>query len=368
MIVTLYDWRTALRELGDVWGDLVASRPYNPSLHPQWLDATLTAWAYDGSARVALVRNGGDIAVIPFLVRTRTVLGLPVRCIELCSNIFSYHAEIPCAGALPELLQAFLDHAGLSSWDALRVVNVVADSPTAVALKSLPGQAAVSVRKGESSPYLRIDRNWSEYLKTRAKKVRANITRSQRLMQQAGETAMVWYERDCDPRQLLQDMLDIEARSWKLDAGVAIVAGTPQCAYHERLLPWLAANGMLANVLYVKDRPVAYTLCAVWRGWVGQLKTSFAAELRDAGSRVIHSSLERAFQNGCTEYDFLGDAAPHKMRWADQVRAHEDVWLFGPHLRGRALGAFKTLADHVHARQQARRAVAQPAPTGDSET
>jgi CelD/BcsL family acetyltransferase involved in cellulose biosynthesis len=369
MTVTLYDWRTALRELSGVWADLVARRPYNPSLHPHWLDATLTAWGHDSSARVALVRGeGGDVAVIPFLVRTHTVVGAPVRCLELCSNVFSYHAEIPCEGALPLLLQRFLSDRQLPAWDALRVVNVVADSPTAAAVKSFPQRATLSVRRGEMSPYLRIELSWNDYLKTRAKKVRANISRSQRLMQQAGETGMIWYERGCDTRQLLADMLEIEARSWKLGAGVAIVAGTPQCAYYERLLPWLAANGILANVLYVKERPVAYTLCAVWQGWAGQLKTSYASELRDAGSRVIDSSLERAFHSGCTEYDFLGEAAPHKMRWTDQVRAHEDLWVFAPHLRGHALGALKTLADRAYVRRQARRAAAAPASPENSET
>src|SRR4030095_15215984 len=114
-------------------------------------------------------------------------------------------------------------------------------------------------------------------------------------------------------RELLETMLIVEAQSWKAAAGVAIVAGTPQCHYYERLLPWLTTHGILANVLYVKDKPVAYVLCAVSRGWVGQLKTSFVTGLKDAGSRVVDSSIERAFELGCKEYDFLGDTAPHKM-------------------------------------------------------
>jgi CelD/BcsL family acetyltransferase involved in cellulose biosynthesis len=369
MTVTLYDWQTALREVSGVWEDLIARGPYNPSLHPRWLDATLTAWGQDRFAHVAVVRNGADdVAVIPFAMRTQRIAGLSFRCLELCSNVFCYHAEIPSQGALTPLLQRFLAETRLPAWDVFRAVNVVADGPTAVALKSLAEHTTLSVRAGEQSPYVRIDRNWNDYLKTRAKKVRANISRSQRLMREAGETGMTWYERGCDTRTLLQQMLEIEARSWKLDAGVAIVPGTPQCAYYERLLPWLAENGILANVLHVNDRPVAYTLCAVWEGWAGQLKTSFAAQLRDGGSLVIHSSLERAFQSGCTEYDFLGAAAPHKLRWTDQIRAHEDLWLFARHLRGRAFGAVKTVADRAHAWREQRRAAAQTAADDNSET
>jgi CelD/BcsL family acetyltransferase involved in cellulose biosynthesis len=93
----------------------------------------------------------------------------------------------------------------------------------------------------------------------------------------------------------------------------------------------------------VKDQPAAYALCACWKGWVGQLKTSHILELGDAGSRVINSSLQRAFQEGYGEYDFLGDAAPHKLRWTDRTRRHAEYWLFARSMRGRALATAKTL-------------------------
>ena len=327
------------------------------SLHPDWLNATLSAWSLDGSAIVAEVQEGRRTrAVIPFLVRTRNLSAARVRCLELCSNVFSYHAELLSDGDLSKNIEGLLKHPALPAWDVFRVVNVVTDGPTARAMRTVAAasRANISVRPGERSPYVAVDRDWKSYLQTRPKKVRANISRSQRLMQEAGETGMEWYEVGADARRLLSVILEIEARSWKADAGLAITAGTPQCAYYERLLPWLAANGILANILYVKARPVAYVLCASWSGWVGQLKTSFVAELPDAGSRVIHSSLEKAFSTGAREYDFLGDAAPHKMRWTDRVRDHEDLWLFAPHLRGRALGQLKRLSDRVHAWRERR--------------
>jgi hypothetical protein len=347
-------WDRVPAGLQEQWSALVETGGYNPSLHPRWQGALLSAWGLGDSTRIAVIHERGDaVAFIPFLVRRRTVTGLPLRVLELASNVFSYHAEIVCkadpAGALTQLL----DHERLPSWDAFRADNLVADGPTAQAIRSLKGFARVSSRAGERSPYALIDRDWTAYLATRAKKVRANILRAQRLMKEAGETGMEWYGAAADTRRLLDEMLQIETRSWKADAGAAIVAGTPQCTYYERLLPWLAdKNALMANVLYIKDRPCAYTLCATWNGWIGQLKTSFVAELRDAGSRVIHTSLERAFQGGGREYDFLGDTAPHKTRWADCIRPHEDLWGFARHLRGRLLAGVKAVADYRHQRLQ----------------
>jgi CelD/BcsL family acetyltransferase involved in cellulose biosynthesis len=284
-------------------------------------------------------------------------MGLPLRALELASNVFCYHAEIVSAGELDQALGEFLAHRGLPRWDVFRADNLVSNGRTAQAIRSFDAFAHVSTRPAEQSPYAVIDRNWTAYLATRAKKVRANVLRSQRVMKEAGETAMSWYEAKSDARRLLDEMLQIETRSWKAGAGAAIVAGTPQCAYYERLLPWLSDIGaIMANVLYVKERPCAYTLCATWRGWIGQLKTSFDQDLRDAGSRVMHSSLERAFHSGGTEYDFLGDVAPHKTRWADAVRPHEDLWGFSKGLRSRAFAKLKALADRRHDRRAKRTA------------
>lgn len=356
---------TDVREL---WAGLVTSGGYNPSLHPSWLGSTLTAWGLSRSTRVAVVRQADTVAVIPFLIRRRTLMGLPLHALELASNVFCYHAEIVCSGSLEAALAEFLRDRNLPSWDVFRADNVVSGGPTQQAMRAVNMFAGISSRAGERSPYTLIDRDWTAYLATRAKKVRANVLRSQRMMKEAGETGMIWFESNSDVRRLLDDMLQIETRSWKADAGVAIIAGTPQCEYYQQLLPWLADIGALvANVLYIKEQPCAYTLCAAWQGWIGQLKTSFVAELRDAGSRVMHCSLERAFQRGGREYDFLGDVAPHKTRWADSIRPHEDLWAFSKGLRGRLLARLKTLADRRYERRrQAQAAAAQQAEQGES--
>ena len=362
MSVVVYDrWSAAPPEVIDLWASLVTSGGFNPSLHPSWLGATLGAWGQLESTQIAVVREAEDtVAVIPFFVRRQSLLGMPLQCLELASNIFAYHSEIVGRGDIRRALQAFLAHRGLPRWDAFRADNIVADGPTARAIRALQGEVlkGLSVRPREQSPYALVDRDWTGYLATRNKKVRANVLRSARLMKEAGETAMTWYERGADVRKLQSEMIEIEARSWKSDAGHAIVAGTPQSEYYERVLPWMAESGtLMANVLFIHDRPAAYTLCANWQGWVGQLKTSFVQELRDAGSRVIHASLERAFSNGTSrEYDFLGDTAPHKTRWADSIRPHEELWAFPQHLRGRLFGSMKTMADNWHRRRSEREA------------
>lgn len=342
MTVRFYDWAAARNELLDDWQSLVRATGCNPSLHPEWLHATLTAWNKTEAAKVALVRTGaGDTAVIPFFFRRRSYWGIPVRSLELCSNVFSYHADIVCSGNPEAALSEFLG--SVPGWDVFRIANAPADGGASRALAALVGRgvSTVTTMSTETSPYVSMTGNWTEFLATRPRKVRSNISRTQRLMREAGESALVWYESGSDTGRLFAEMLDVEAQSWKADAGVSIVSGTPQGHYYSQLLPWLSRHGLLANVLYVRGRATAYTLCARWNGWFGQLKTSHAKNVKDAGSRVIDSSLERAFELGGHEYDFLGDVAPHKLRWTEQVRPHVELWAYGQHVQGRSIAFLK---------------------------
>lgn len=346
MTIKIYNWHDGVAELGPLWSDLVREQGLNPTLHPQWLDVTLDSHGLAGQACVALVTSNGEQAIVPLLRRQVSIAGVPIRCLDLCSNVISYHAALIATGGHESLIGELLTGRDLPAWDALRFGNLVCADPTAAAAERI-GAAAANVLSypGEQSPYVSIEPDWTKYLAARPKKLRANITRCIRMTQQAGETGMTWYEQDADPERLLADILEVESRSWKAGENKAIRTDSAEGSYYRRLLPWLSRNGMLANVLYVNHKPAAYVLCAKWHGWVGQLKTSFAQDIRDAGFRVIHASLERVFRDQAREYDFLGAAAAHKLRWTDRVRAHEDKWLFARHWRGHALLRLKRLVD-----------------------
>jgi CelD/BcsL family acetyltransferase involved in cellulose biosynthesis len=356
MSVTVHGWNEGVSLLRPEWEALVLSQGLNPSLHPDWLD--ITVGSHDLAARamvISVTRPSGKRAIVPLLARQISVAGVPLRCLDLCSNVVSYHAGLVADGDHEDVIGEIMQSRQLAGFDVLRLGNLVSAAPTAVAAESigLSWKNLLSYPE-ERSPYIAMETDWAGFLASLPKKMRANITRCIRQTQQAGETGMLWYEQGCDATRLLADILEVEARSWKASDNKAIRADAAEGTYYDRLLPWLSKTGLLANVLYVKDKPAAYVLCARWHGWVGQLKTSFAADVRDAGFRVIHASIERAWQSGQErEYDFLGDVAPHKTRWTDRIRPHESKWLFARHWRGRAMLRFKRAVDAWKRRQPA---------------
>lgn len=345
MPIQVFQWDKAIRELRTEWAALVSSSGANPSLHPDWMNITVAAHGMAGQSYVIVVKTpGGDSAFVPVVMRRVSVAGVPMRCLDLCSNVMSYHAGLVATGAHEQVLAELLTSKSLPSWDVFRFGNLVTTSATAIAMASFHSSRRF-VYGGERSPYIDMSQTWHEYLAELPKKVRANIKGCIRSTQQAGETGMAWFEEAADTDRLLSDILAIESRSWKAADNKAIKEGAVEGAYYARLLPWLAQHGLMANVLYINHLPAAYVLCAKWQGWVGQLKTSYAQDVRDAGFRVIHASIEHAYGQQQREYDFLGDAAPHKLRWTDRIREHEDRWIFAGHWRGRALASLKQRVD-----------------------
>jgi hypothetical protein len=346
MSIRLYEWEQGIAELGGVWRSLLQANRLNPSLHPDWMNISLTAHGLTSQAKLLLIEsNSGDTAILPVLLRTVSVAGVPLRCMDLASNVLSYHAAMIASGGQQTIVDELLNSETMPPFDVLRMGNIVQGGPTDAALLAMKEHRKVLTYAGQHSPYVAMLKPWPDYLRTLSKKMRANITRCIRTTEQSGDAVMQWYEGECDTDRLLSDILEVEAKSWKASESKAIEQDAAEGRYHKALLPWLARHGLMANVLYVNQRPTAYVLCASWGGWIGQLKTSFDQTTRDAGFRVIQASIERAHTRGENEYDFLGDAAPHKLRWTERIRSHEDYWLFAARWRGRASFSLKRAID-----------------------
>jgi CelD/BcsL family acetyltransferase involved in cellulose biosynthesis len=349
--IRTYSLEEATAELGERWANLVCNARLNPSLHPAWLAATIRGLGASGTVRVVAMLEGDELlGILPLQCYRQRFFGVPLNVVAPCSNIMSYHAEIAAPAAGEQLLLAALEHAHGGRWDVLTFQNVPDESATAKAIQAVTrAQRLRSIAlHGERSPRMSLSCGWEELLKKRSKKLRANVTRAVRKMKESGETAMTWYVERETAAELLAHILEVEALSWKHEAGKAISSSSAENNYHAHLLPALADLGALfANVLFVNHKPRAYVLCCRYNGWVGQLKTSFDRSLPDAGARVVDESIRRAAADGAATYDFLGDVAPHKMRWADEVIGHSAFWVFSRRPAAHAIGLVKTLGSRA---------------------
>jgi CelD/BcsL family acetyltransferase involved in cellulose biosynthesis len=329
------------------WQALAESGGFNPTLMPRWLSIIVAALCPDDIQVDLLVRRepGGIVsAVLPYLLSDKRMLGVRVSVLQPGSNLMSYHADVIATAGVEEVLEALLKKT--SDWDVFHFANVPLESAAASALHALAPRfgAWLQVIEGDESPYLAINGTWASYFGSRSKKFRYKHRQRRELFGNDPVFMLRWFNGPGEVDRLLADMLVVEQRSWKSEAGLSIATRELELEYHRRLLPVLAQEGvLLANVLYRAERPIAYSLCCRCQGWIGHLKTSFDQEFSSLspGGYVIDASVERAFDLGAKEFDFLGDAAPHKLAWTSSTRKHGDFFLFGRTLKGRMIGNIK---------------------------
>lgn len=348
----IHPWPTEDPNLRARWRELVDRLDLNPTMGPAWIDVASGALGCSDS-QLAVFVDGSDgstlSGIVPFLRSRRRMAGFSVTVIEPACNLMSYHAEIVSEGEIQSLMRRFL--VAMPPWDLLQMSNVVTDGPTGSAIRGLADEmrAPVQVIPGDVSPYLVIHGTWQEYLATKSKKFRYKLRRRREMLGQNQDWQLIWHD-SIETEVLLDSIVTIEERSWKAKAGIDIPSNPKELAYHRRLLPCLAEQGLLlANVLHYQGQPVAYNLCCHSKGWVGQLKTAFDERFAEfsPGSLVIDASIERAFALRAREFDFLGDADAHKLAWTSDTRAHASYFLFAPRLKARLIGNLKALKARV---------------------
>jgi len=340
--LTPADWKN--------WKQLVEQAHLNPSLDPDWLQITARSHGVLEKAKVLLAGKETEPSTyVPFIVTQDRELGFPVKTLRLISNYVSYHnamitqeTESRCLGRLLSLAKVYGCH-------RIQLSNIPSDTALAkgVAVLNRNNQALVYTISGENCPYLLLESSWKELLASKAKKFRYKVRKRAEALQSSDSLTMRWFTEPGDWNSLLSAMEKIEANSWKQKAGISLFAREHEREYHEQLLPFLGKEGALyANVLYLRDQPIAYNLCCFWNGWMGQLKTSFDLNHGDLspGATVIDSAIEKAIELGAYEFDFLGEADRHKLLWTKSVRTHIDYYLYpASSIAGTSLAKIKLL-------------------------
>lgn len=344
-----FDWRQAPQSLLHDWQALVADNDLNPSLLPGWVDVVARNWHLEDRLRLLAVFDDARLALVaPYYLESRKTLGIPMRHLTLPGNLVSYHQQFVTHDDDVELFRAFASGVP-ERWDAIELGEFGSSGESNVtsnAIEALSGGRPGLVMQvpGERSPALRIESTWDSYLATKNKKFRYKLRRRRKDLDALGDVSLRWFDAPDDIPAFMDAILEVERASWKVEAGMAISQREQETTYYRLLLPWLAEQGLLvANVLYIDQKPVAYNACYRFNGKIGQMKTSFVDEYGEysVGTVSADAVIEKAFNEKATEFDFLGDVMPHKMQWATHVREHTTYFVFANTLRARLIGALK---------------------------
>ena len=326
---------------GDAWTQIVDSRVLNPTHLPGWLDITIRSHRLPNPIEVmTLVENGKLRAALPVFYPTERHLGVLFKTVELVTNSVSYHADLIATIEEEHVLAGFFENA--RPWHILRAANLMSDGAAMRSIQQYAAQngLATMILPVEESPYLPITSDWDSFIASKNKKFRYKVRQRQKVAATDSHISATALGPEADTDRVNDEILEIESQSWKAKYGLDIQTRKKEKDYYSLLIPYLAQLGALhIDILYYDKMPIAYSLCVNWKGWFGQLKTSFDERYSrlSPGAIVIDNSIKAAFDNEAREFDFLGDMDRHKRAWTDHVRQHIDIFLFNRSVRSRAL-------------------------------
>ena len=360
------DWPAVTRAT-DRWERL---RPAAPTetifLTPDWLETWWRHLGPPGRPSLLVIEENCEAHALAPLYRAPIGVGGLVALRPLGLGVSDYlDLLLPTDGAtrracLEALLNGLLAHP--SGWDALDLLNVPGESPTADELPRLARSRGLpcAVLPAYLRPAIDLHDNWGAYLKSRPGRFRYNLrSRLRRL----GRHGHVGFRSARDPDEVragLPELVRLHARRWLGQRTATIFSSSPRGrAFYAEACRRYAARGLLdLTFLEVDGRPVAGSLGLVERGTFYYYMPAWEPELSAyaPSSLLLAHLIERAHAAGIRRFDFMLGDEPYKAQWANEHRRTVRVIIGNRGLSGRA--AFGLLVAGHRLRQRARASAA----------
>jgi hypothetical protein len=210
----------------------------------------------------------------------------------------------------------------------LRLHRIRRDSPTIDALRTAVGSLGrVIVRPQANFPYIELNDAWLEPDSQLSSRRRSDFRRAMKRAQEYGDVrSEIIVPTLDDLDELLAIALDIEARSWKGEAGTALVHDPRRAEFFARYTRRACEQGILRmNFLYIGLDIAAMQIAVEQDAGLWLLKVGYDPEYArcSPGNLLIADTIRYAVDSGLKTYEFLGTSETWTRVWTEQE--HETV-------------------------------------------
>lgn len=318
------------------WQALAVKVNAAPDLWPAWAEALIEAHHIPSrEIRVLVLEDhSGWRGLIPLHVSRSRRWGADVEIVEPLQSKFSLHFDLLSDLEPDQVARGFFDALAerLPRWDGMILNGLVRDGALARALEEAAGERRLLCEStyGDSSPYLRIDGRWEDYLAGKSANFRSNLKRKARKLREAGETCITFVTEPRGVADALDVIQAIDDKSWKANSGTAITSRTWESRFYRALcVSFSRTEQVLITLASFNGQAIAFdmTLLGGNKGYC--LKTSFDAAYGELSAGLVLRAelMQRLFASAIEEYDFLGKNERYKLEWAETVRQAQSMRL-----------------------------------------
>jgi len=328
------EWKDLLERVGN---DSV-------SLTFEWFNAW---WKAFGSDKVPLImvarENNKTVGIAPLMLMKRKLRWFPIREVSFVENDNSPSADFIIADKHDEFIGAVIERLieDAKIWDIISFNNIPKDSPTCSSLDKIlkKNKLRHGVRPGLRSPFIKINTSWEEYYASRTKKFRKVLRNKVNRIARAGVTYRI-VKIENDNKEATSTVYEISKNSWKARCGQSIVDSSSTKQFFDELTRISAQNRWL-NIwlLFINDMPVAYEYHLRYGNKLYALRSDYIDEYEESspGSILDMHIVQKAFEEGISEYDMCGTDNFYKMNWTNTVHEHAKYMIFQERIYGRIL-------------------------------
>jgi CelD/BcsL family acetyltransferase involved in cellulose biosynthesis len=249
---------------------------------------------------------------------------------------FIVHPEYPGAeSALLEGLGRLRQY-----WD-LAILRQLTEGYTTLHTRAYPESVCGRGIEGTVAPYLTHDGPWESLVSAGPGWIKRMLKASRKWEKEGGTVRRITGRESAD---YVETVSFIESRSWKKRQGVArFQPGRGQELLRETLAGLGARGEMELWLAWMKGEPAAFQINFVTSGRICLYQGAYDETYRkfSPGGVVDCLAIQRAWQDGAREYDFMSGDEPYKAERTDRIRSLRYLALYPATLRGRF--AFETL-------------------------
>jgi CelD/BcsL family acetyltransferase involved in cellulose biosynthesis len=172
---------------------------------------------------------------------------------------------------------------------------------------------------------------------------KANNLIANRIQREFKALEILWYASEqadgMTVDQLLEDVIQLSARSWKQSTGLTLDQPGPE-AFIRRLVPHAATNGWLSVwILKLDGKLSASEIQLQYGGHVHALRADYDLSLRQhsPGSYLNWKLLESLFEKGLIRYWMGPGNNSYKAQWTEEFDSLSTLRVYSTTMRGRML-------------------------------
>ena len=293
-----------------------------PIQQPAWIDTCREVFGIDQDTLRFEIDDDSGYASAEFM-RLRSAPSEPWRLIgvdELHEPMDLVYDSLP---ALDQLTRQMI-----KSGELFRLGRIRADSPTIDSLERAAGRfGAVITRPTANYPSIVLDDSWRVPESKLNSGRRSDYRRAQKRALEWGALRFEVISPTPDALPgLLEEAFQVEARSWKGEAGTALLCDPVRAEFYRRYAARACAAGNLRlNFMYFGERLGAMQIAVEQDQALWLLKVGYDTEFSrcSPGNLMIGETIRAAVESGLSRYEFLGVSETWTRVWTETE--HETV-------------------------------------------